>query len=158
KAQRTIRSGISDIRKTRPVNCGRDCMKKACCSALLIPALCAAQSWQPQQSGTTASLRGVSALNANVVWASGSKGTFRKTTDGGATWQAATMPGAADLDFRDVEVIDERTVYLLSAGNGPQSRIYKTTNAGESWSLLYTNPDPVGFWDCMSFWDASHGI
>jgi photosystem II stability/assembly factor-like uncharacterized protein len=62
------------------------------------------------------------------------------------------------LDFRDVEAIDARTVYLLSSGSGPQSRIYKTADAGERWSLLYTNPDPMGFWDCMSFWDASHGI
>src|SRR5205085_6482214 len=68
------------------------------CATWLLPALCAAQSWEPQQSGTTASLRGVSALNANIVWASGSKGTFLKTTDGGLTWLARTMPGAADLD------------------------------------------------------------
>jgi photosystem II stability/assembly factor-like uncharacterized protein len=121
-------------------------------------ALASAQIWQPQQSGTTVSLRGISAVNTSVAWASGAKGTFLKTSDGGKTWLAAAMPGAADLDFRDVEAMDERTVYLLSSGKGPASRIYKTTNAGERWSLLYTNPQAEGFLDCMAFWDATHGI
>jgi len=133
-------------------------VKQAWLKLVLLPALCGAQSWQPQQSGSTASLRGISAVSAKVVWASGAKGTFLKTSDGGATWRAATMPGTADLDFRDIEAMDERTVYLLSAGPGQLSRVYKTIDAGERWSLLYTNPDPLGFWDCMSFWDASHGI
>src|SRR5262249_20722923 len=26
------------------------------------------------------------------------------------------------------------------------------------WSLQFTNPDPKGFYDCMSFWDTNHGI
>src|SRR5215471_18783306 len=71
-------------------------------------AAAAGQSWVPQQSGTTASLRGVSAVSPTVVWASGSRGTYVRTTDGGATWRAATVPGAADLDFRAVRAVDER--------------------------------------------------
>jgi photosystem II stability/assembly factor-like uncharacterized protein len=118
----------------------------------------AGQAWKPLTSGATVSLRGISAVNENVAWASGAKGTFLKTTDGGRTWAVQTMPGAADLDFRDVEALDERTVYLLSSGAGPLSRIYKTSNGGESWALLHTNLDPKGFLDCMAFWDETHGI
>ena len=126
--------------------------------ALLFALTAAAQSWQPQQSGTTVSLRGVSALSPQIAWASGAKGTFLRTLDGGQTWVARTMPGAADLDFRDVEAVDEKTVYLLAAGEGPLSRVYKTSNGGEAWQLLATNLHSKGFWDCMSFWDATHGI
>src|SRR5947209_18172574 len=104
-------------------------------------ATAAAQSWVPQQSGTAASLRGVSAVSPTVVWASGSKGTYLRTIDGGATWRAATVPGAADMDFRAVRAVDERTAFLLSAGEGAKSRIYKTTDGGERWAPLYTNPD-----------------
>jgi photosystem II stability/assembly factor-like uncharacterized protein len=93
-----------------------------------------------------------------VAWASGTKGTFLRTTDGGAHWNVATIPGAANLDFRDIHAVDERTAYLMSAGSGELSRIYKTTNGGEVWMLLATNLDPKGFFDCMSFWDPSHGI
>ena len=117
-----------------------------------------AQTWMMQESGTTASLRGVSAVNDGVVWASGSGGTYIKTTDGGAHWTAAKVPGAEELDFRDIHAVDERTVYLMSAGKGNLSRIYKTTDGGAHWALQMTNPDADGFFDALAFWDADHGI
>jgi photosystem II stability/assembly factor-like uncharacterized protein len=117
-----------------------------------------AQVWTPQVSNTTASLRGVSAVSGTVAWASGTKGTYLLTTDGGATWKAATVPGAADLDFRAVRAFSEKTAYLLSIGTGEKSRIYRTKDGGAQWSLLYTNPDPKGFFDAIQFWDATHGI
>jgi photosystem II stability/assembly factor-like uncharacterized protein len=126
--------------------------------SLLLAATAVAQTWQPQQSGTKVSLRGVSAVSANLVWASGEKGTLLKTTDGGANWQVTTMPGAADLDFRGLRAIDEREIYLLSSGPGDKSRIYKTSDGGGRWALLYTNPDMKGFLDAIAFWDATHGI
>lgn len=121
-------------------------------------ALAAAQSWEPLESGTTANLRGVSAVNAQSAWASGTKGTVIKTADGGKTWHAAGPSGVTDLDFRDIEAVDERTVFVLSSGDGALSRIYKTKDAGASWMLLATNLEPKGFWDCMGFWDTTHGI
>lgn len=124
-------------------------------AAILSTAVARAQAWVPQESGTTASRRGVSAVSSTVVWASGSKGTYLRTTDGGAHWRVATVAGAADLDFR---AIDERTAYLLSIGSGEKSRIYKTADAGEHWNLIYTNPDPKGFFDALAFWDAAHAI
>jgi photosystem II stability/assembly factor-like uncharacterized protein len=124
----------------------------------LIASSAIAQSWIPQTSNTTASLRGVSAVNDRVVWASGSGGTFLRTTDGGATWQASKVPDAESLDFRGIRAIDERTALLMSAGSGDKSRIYKTTDAGEHWTLQFTQPDPQGFFDAIAFWDASHGI
>src|SRR5262245_28041193 len=119
----------------------------------LIPA-----QWIPQSSGTTASLRGVSAVNSQVAWASGNKGTVLKTTDGGASWQAITVPGAESLDFRDVEAFDTNTAYLLSIGEGEKSRIYKTTDGGRTWKLQFTNQNPKAFFDAMAFWDANNGI
>ncbi len=113
---------------------------------------------QVQDSGTTAGLRGVSAVSEKVVWASGTGGTYLRTLDGGTTWTAAKVPGAADLDFRAVRAFDEKNAYLLSIGNGEKSRIYQTTDGGNRWQLLYTNPDPKGFWDALAFWDETHGI
>ncbi len=112
----------------------------------------------PQTSGTSALLIAVSAVNDRVVWVSGSLGTYVRTTDGGVTWAAARVRGADSLQFRDVHAVDANTAYLLSIGNGSQSRIYKTTDAGKNWTLQYTNPDSAGFYDCMDFWDARRGI
>jgi photosystem II stability/assembly factor-like uncharacterized protein len=117
-----------------------------------------AQNPAVQKSNTAENLRGVSVLSGNIAWASGTHGTYLRTTDGGNSWQAAQVPGADALDFRDVEAFSSDLAYLLSAGPGDQSRIYKTTDAGKSWTLQFTNQDPKGFFDCMAFWDQNHGI
>jgi len=84
--------------------------------------------------------------------------TFVRTTDRGETWQAGTVPGGEKLDFRNVYAVDATTAYLMSIGNGNESRIYKTTDAGKTWSLQYTEPNPKAFLDCMAFWNATRGI
>lgn len=112
----------------------------------------------PQTSNTDVLLIAVSPVSDRVVWVSGARGTYVRTTDGGATWVAGRVPGADSLQFRDVHAVDAKTAYLLSIGNGSQSRIYKTTNAGGNWTLQFTNPDSAGFYDCMDFWDARRGI
>ena len=114
--------------------------------------------WNPQKSNTTAGLFGLSIVDANLVWASGTGGTFVRTTDGGETWQAETVAGAEKLDFRDVYAVDANTAYLFSFGNGNEARIYKTTDAGKTWSLQYTEQNPKASLDCMAFWNATHGI
>jgi photosystem II stability/assembly factor-like uncharacterized protein len=85
-------------------------------------------------------------------------GTYTVTTDGGATWHANVVPGAEQLQFRDVEGVSARTAYLLSAGTGTDSRIYKTENGGVSWTLQFQNEDPDGFYDCFAFWTPRRGI
>jgi photosystem II stability/assembly factor-like uncharacterized protein len=126
---------------------------------VLLMASCAyAQEWVPENSNSTASLRGVSAVNADVVWASGSDGTYLHTTDGGATWVAARVPGGGALDFRGIRAIDANTLYLMSSGSGEKSRIYFSKDGGTHWDLRYTNSNPKGFFDSIAFWDALHGI
>lgn len=125
---------------------------------LCVAAAASAQTWEMQTSGTRASLRGVSALSAQVVWASGTGGTYLHTVDGGAHWTAAQVAGAEGLDFRDAQATDARTVYLMSAGTGDKARIYKTVEGGSNWKLVYTNPDAKGFFDAIAFWDARRGV
>lgn len=117
------------------------------------------QAWQPQTSGVTARLRGVSAVSARVVWASGSGGTLLRTINGGETWAKLPPPaGAEKLDFRDIDAFSDSVAYALSIGNGETSRIYKTTDGGANWMLQFANTDPKVFLDAMTFWDADRGI
>jgi photosystem II stability/assembly factor-like uncharacterized protein len=129
-----------------------------CAVFIFSTAMIANAQWQQQTSGTNADFRGLCAVNAKVAWASGTKGTFVKTTDGGNTWQAGKVNGADALDFRDVDAFDANTAYLLSIGNGESSRIYKTTDGGSNWSLQFKNTEKEAFFDAMAFWDANHGI
>jgi len=114
--------------------------------------------WQQQTISTDANFRGLCAVSAKVAWVSGTKGTYGRTTDAGRTWTVGTVPGAAKLDFRDVEAFGETTAYLLSAGPGADSRIYKTVDGGKTWILQFTNPDREAFFDAMAFWDDKNGI
>jgi photosystem II stability/assembly factor-like uncharacterized protein len=52
-----------------------------------------------QTSGTTSGLRGVWAVSDQIVWASGTRGTYLRTLDGGAHWASAAVPGAETVDF-----------------------------------------------------------
>src|SRR5687768_6284349 len=88
----------------------------------------ASAQWDVQASGTTASFRGLSVIDDRIAWASGTRGTVVRTTDGGATWRVMTVPGADSLDFRDISAFDARRAYVLSIGNGSASRIYKTVD------------------------------
>jgi len=124
---------------------------------LIFSVLFALPTWSLQTSGVNARLRGVSAVNNRVAWASGSGSTVLRTEDGGAIWKKLTVTSEA-LDFRDIDAIDENTAYVLSIGNGAASRIYKTTDHGTTWTAQFQNPDPKAFLDAMSFWDADHGL
>lgn len=117
-----------------------------------------AQQWTAQATGSRASLRGLSVVNPQVVWASGTGGTWLLTTDGGAHWQAGQVPGAARLDFRDVKAFSAQTAYLMAIDK--DGGIFKTTDGGAHWSWQYSNPDPEApfFLDCLGFWDATHGL
>ena len=120
-----------------------------------------APSWTPQASGVTVRLRGVSAVSDRVAWASGEGNTILRTEDGGTTWKKLANPtavAAERLDFRDVDAVSATTAYVLSIGAGTLSRIYKTTDAGLTWTMQFANADADAFFDAMAFWDADHGI
>jgi photosystem II stability/assembly factor-like uncharacterized protein len=112
----------------------------------------------PQQSGTTQRLQAISPVDDQVAWASGTGGTYALTTDGGNTWHAAVVLGAEALEFRDVQGVSDKVAYLLSAGPGDQSRVYKTKDGGEHWTLQFLNQDPNAFYDCFAFWTRNRGI
>ena len=128
------------------------------CSVLFLATSLIAQNPVAQKSNTTENLRGISIPSNQIAWASGTHGTYLRTTDAGNSWQPSQVPGAEALDFRDVEAFSADLAYLLSAGPGAQSRIYKTTDGGKNWTLQFTNKDPKGFFDCMAFRGRDHGI
>jgi photosystem II stability/assembly factor-like uncharacterized protein len=113
----------------------------------------------PQTSGTTQLLIDVSPVNSRVVWAAGTGGTFVVTTDGGNTWKAAVVPGAENLQFRDVFGVSDKIAYLMSIGNNTTDfRIYKTTDGGAAWTIEFTNQTVNAFYDCFAFWTPTRGI
>lgn len=114
--------------------------------------------FEPQVSGTDASLRGIAVVSARVAWASGTKGTVLRTVDRGQHWERRPVPGAEALDFRDVHAFNEKAAVIMSAGPGDKSRVYRTEDGGASWQLAVTNESTEGFWDSIAFWDNKAGL
>lgn len=115
-------------------------------------------SWHDTPTGSAARLRGLSAVSARTAWASGSLGTVLRTVDRGATWQSVGPPGTESLQFRDIEAFDADHAVILSIGNGSDSRIYVTSDAGQHWTLGFVNDDPNAFYDCMTFFGHRRGL
>ena len=113
----------------------------------------------PQTSGTTQLLIDVSPVNSRVVWAAGTGGTFVMTTDGGEHWKSGVVPGAEDLQFRDVQGVSDKIAYLMSIGNNTTDfKIYKTVDGGANWTVEFTNETVNAFYDCFAFWTPDRGI
>lgn len=114
--------------------------------------------WKVQTSGIDTNLRAVSAAytqDANgvpvpVVWASGSNGVILKSLDEGKTWQRIHVKDGDTLDFRGIVAFNALTAYLMSSGEGEKSRIYKTTDGGETWNLQYADSRKEFFLDTIA--------
>ena len=113
------------------------------------------KDWQSYPRVTDASLRGIWVVNDKVAWASGSKGTFLKTTNG-KDWKADTIAGATGLDFRDIHAFNENVAYVISAGE--IAKIFKTTDGGKSWQQQYFNDSEGVFFDGLTYKDTNNGI
>lgn len=106
--------------------------------------------WQILNSHSTADLAGVYAVDNNVAWASGSKGTILHTVDGGHSWEVCAVPaGAADLNFPSIQGFNDKTAVVMSSGKGNLSRLYKTTDGCQSWKNVLDNPEPTGSFESL---------
>ncbi len=111
-----------------------------------------------QVSGTRMLLQAVDAVDPSTAWTSGSGGTVLRTVDGGTTWQARPVPGASRLQFRGLFAASRDEAWIMSAGNGPDSRIYHTADGGATWQQQFVSTDSAAFFDCIKFFDRRHGV
>ena len=115
-----------------------------------------------RETGVDSNLRGVcvvsdtSAEKKTIIWASGSQGAVVRSTDSGKTWKRLRIPGAESLDFRGVQAFDAKTAYVMSSGEGAQSRIYKSADGGESWKLQYQGVKKEFFLDALICDEEKH--
>ena len=73
---------------------------------------------EEQSSNTRSLLIGLSPVDENTVWASGTGGVVVRTLDGGENWTSTVVPGADTVQFRDIHGVDASTAYVLSIGSG----------------------------------------
>ena len=102
------------------------------------------------------SFRGLSVVNDNVIWVSGSRGTIARSVDGGNHFEYMQLKGYEKSDFRDIEAFDDKRAIIMSSGT--PAYILKTTDGGNTWKEVYKNTDSTYFLDAMDFWDEKQGM
>jgi photosystem II stability/assembly factor-like uncharacterized protein len=136
-------------------------LPRAAVAALLVAvAAPASAQWQLATVNTRAEFRGLNLVGNHVAWASGTRGTVARSTDGGRSWTLFHVPGADSLDLRSIAALGPDAAVVASAGpaeNG-QARMFRTTDAGKTWTQVFDSRDKGVFLDALAFWDADHGI
>jgi photosystem II stability/assembly factor-like uncharacterized protein len=85
-------------------------------------------TWTPQDSGTTAILRGVAFVDAQRGWTVGDNGTILVTTDGGVSWTAQIQ--GTTWPLYDVVFLDAQRGWAV----GEWGTIVATTDGGMTWT------------------------
>ncbi|HPG11013.1 MAG TPA: oxidoreductase [Chitinophagaceae bacterium] len=107
-------------------------------------------------SDTKTSIRGLSVVNDNVVWVSGSAGMVGRSTNGGKNWKWVQVKGFEKTEFRDIEAFNASTAVIM--GIAEPAYILRTTDGGDSWEVVYENKTKGMFLDAMEFWNEKAGI
>jgi hypothetical protein len=100
-------------------------------------------------SSNKVSIRGLSVVNDNVFWASGSGGMVAKSTDGGKNIEWTQVPGFEKRDFRDIEAFDQNTAIIMAVDQ--PAIILKTTDGGKNWKKVFEDTTTGMFLDAMHF-------
>ncbi len=123
---------------------------------LFVTSTLKAQHIEVLQQGKPTSIRGLSVVDDNIAWVSGSKGIIAITNDGGKTWDWKQVKGFDKSDFRDIEAFSSKDAIIMSSGT--PALILKTTDGGENWQVKYKNTDTAYFFDAMDFGTPKHGL
>ncbi len=107
-------------------------------------------------TGHKVSIRGLSVVNDNIVWASGSSGSVAKSIDGGKTFTWMTVAGYEKRDFRDIEAFDANTAIIM--GIAEPAVILKTKDGGNSWYKVFEDTTKGMFLDAMDFNKKGKGM
>ncbi|TFF37071.1 WD40/YVTN/BNR-like repeat-containing protein [Mucilaginibacter psychrotolerans] len=115
-----------------------------------------AQSIKLVQQERRTSMRGLSVVDDNIAWVSGSGGNVAISNDGGKTWAWQQLKGYEKFDFRDIEAFSAKEAVIMSSGT--PAVILKTTDGGATWQEKYRKTDSAYFLDAMDFANKKHGF
>ena len=125
-------------------------------AALVLVAARLDAQWTRVNTGTTASLRGLTSGPGRIVWASGQHGTVLQSADLGVTWTVMTIPGAESFDLRGIIPIGNAMLAMVSGAD--TARIYRTVDSGRTWTIAYDDRRKGAFLDGMARWSGGRGI
>jgi len=103
------------------------------------------------------SIRALEAVSESKAWFAANRGVWGYTEDAGKTWHIDSIQvDTIYPQFRSIAVLNDSTVLLLSVSS--PAYLFKTSNKGKTWGLVYKNTHKDIFFDCMKFQDQRNGI
>ena len=92
--------------------------------------------WSPLVSGTSKNINDLDFLNQNYGVIVGDQNVILLTTDGGANWTDING-GAIIGDIYGVKVMNIDTIIVSIFSSFGSGRVFKTTDGGSSWGIIY---------------------
>ncbi|MCX7697792.1 MAG: PKD domain-containing protein [Bacteroidales bacterium] len=130
-----------------------------------------AQNWVMQNSNFGVLGRGIMwmyAVDSNIVWALGYDGTnpqaliqeFTRTSNGGSTWKAGSIPNLANHGPSCIVAVDSLIAWVAFYNANGGGKILKTSDGGLTWTHQNsaTFSAPNGFPNIVYFWDHQKGV
>jgi photosystem II stability/assembly factor-like uncharacterized protein len=111
---------------------------------------------EPEIDLSKISFRGLDVVSDLVVWASGSKGSYARSIDGGKTFEVKRIPGYDSSDFRGIRAFNADQAIVISSGF--PSYILKTFDGGLTWKKVFEDKRKELFLDAIDFWDEDKGM
>jgi photosystem II stability/assembly factor-like uncharacterized protein len=122
----------------------------------VLPSIANAQiQWAESSTGCEASLRGISVVGEETIWACGAAATVVRSSDGGKTWEKCGPGDYQGLEFRSIAACNERQATIASAGT--PAVILQTSDGGKTWKQRYRNEAKTAFFDGLKFWNSRNG-
>ncbi|MCU4176153.1 WD40/YVTN/BNR-like repeat-containing protein [Carboxylicivirga sp. N1Y90] len=138
-------------------------MKPALVFVFLMSVICACQhnkqltlSISKIPTLTNASIRGMSVIDENTVWISGSEGTVFRTIDGGLNWKDCSIIAELNNDFRSLHAFDSLRAFVIGINN--PAVIYRTIDGGDTWLGMDTIQAEGLFFNSLVFSSDSCGL
>lgn len=104
------------------------------------------ESFDIQEIHESARFQAIDRADDGTLWISGSRGVVARQSGPGGPWDVFEVPGAGDLEFRDLMAVSREEVTLVSAGTGAASQLWRTVDGGAHWSQEWVNPWEDGFY------------
>ena len=102
-------------------------------------------------------IRALEVINDSTVWFAGSNGYWGYTLNNGKSWHTEQFKIDSIIpEFRSISVTENGNIYLVSIIK--PAAIFKSTDMGNHWKMVYSDTDTNAFFDAVEFWDDKNGI
>ncbi len=123
---------------------------------------------QPTPLPANKYILGINVVDNNTVWAISFYDQLIRTTNGGASWTVLNINNpsfTSDYYIRSLFALDANTAWIVAtdfqsvSNNNYVSKVFKTTNGGQTWSHQSTAyPNTPSWSHFIYFFDANNGV